>query len=381
MLTPEQVADKFFATKNDYRKAIGYLKGQGLLVTGWPQRMMLHVVGTQAQLERAFSTRFGWYNHASEQFLAPTVAPSVPKGIPIVGSANIVYRTKRYQPSLIKHAAGNGLLSGYSPQQIAQVFDYIGAYNNNYVGFGITIGIIGTGGVSIQNGAHVGDIEAFRSIYHWQQPLLFPYLPMKVLSTTGAGFANPPPVTATTSTCNEIPGQGSSNPNLPASESPTAGCNPEDIEAQVDSETVSTLAPAAQTQFYLDYQPSDSQGFSAQGLALVDSEISDALATNTADVLSLSFGGDEYTLSQESPPPFNSSGTGVEQLMFAQALLSRDSRLRFLGRPWRERMPRQPGLAARERPLRLVSRQRRERRRRRRRQHPDGWRREAPPVR
>ena len=320
MLTPQQVGDRFFATKADYQKASAYLKGQGLLVSGWPQRMMLHVTGTQSQLEKAFSTRFGWYQNGPEKFLAPMFAPSVPKGVPIVGSSNIVYRTQRYRPSLIKHAAGNGLLSGYSPQQIAQVFDYIGAYNNNYVGYLITIGVIGTGGVSVQSGGHIGDIEAFRKIYNVQQPQLFPYLPMKVLSSTGSGFANPPAVTATTSTCNETPGVGSSNPNLPASESPTATCNPEDVEAQVDSETINVLAPAAQTQFYLDYQPSDSQGFSAQGLVLADSEISDALATNTADVLSISFGGDEYTLSQENPPPFNSSGTGVEQLMFAQAV-------------------------------------------------------------
>jgi subtilase family serine protease len=126
-------------------------------------------------------------------------------------------------------------------------------------------------------------------------------------------FARPPAVTAP---CNQ-----SSNPNLPPSESPTPSCNPEDVEAQVDTEQIGTLAPGAFLQFYLDYEPSDSQGFTAQGLALATDEIEDAVAANTADVLSMSFGGDEYTESQETPPPFNSSGTGVQQVQFANAVV------------------------------------------------------------
>jgi subtilase family serine protease len=304
-LTPLQVADRFMATSSDYKKATAYLKGNGLLVTGWPQRMMLHVIGTQAQLEKAFNTKFGWYRHRSEQFIAPMSAPHVPSGVPIVGSANIVYRTKRYTPSVV-HVSSNGLFSGYSPQQIATVFDYAGAYNVGFIGGGINIGIIGTGPVSVAAPGHVGDLETLRATYH-----AIGSNSLQVVSHIGDGFAAPPPVTKP---CNQ-----SSNPQLPPSESPTPTCNPEDGEAQIDTQQSATLAPGSIVQFYLDFVPSDSQGFTAQGLALADPEIQDALANNTSDILSLSFGGDEYSLSQEVPPPFNSSGNGVEQLMFAQA--------------------------------------------------------------
>jgi kumamolisin len=305
-LTPAQVADRFMATASDYAKATKYLQGHGLLVTGWPQRMLLHVIGTQAALEKAFETKFGWYRHGSEQFIAPMIAPHLPPGVPIVGSANIVYRTKRYTPSVV-HASTNGLLSGYSPQQLQTVFDYIGAYSVGYTGSGITIGIIGTGPVSVQSSGHLGDLEAMRGIFH-----NIGTNPLTVVSRLGSGFATPPQVTAQ---CNQ-----SSNPQLPPSESPTPSCNPEDGEAQIDSEQTATLAPGANVQFYLDFVPSDSQGFTEQGLPLADAEISDALAANKADILSLSFGGDEPSLASENPPPFNSGGTGFEQVMFAQAV-------------------------------------------------------------
>ena len=314
-MTPDQIADRYYATTTDYQKSIDYLKGQGLVVTSWPTRFMIHVAGTQAQLEKAFSTKLAWYRHGNEVYIAPSVAPSVPKGVPIVGSDNIVYRTKRYSPSVI-HAASNGLLSGYSPQQIQRVFDYITAYTGGYTGSGINIGIIGTGPVSVQSGTRVGDLDAMRSTYK-----AIGSNPLTVVSNLAPPFAQPPAVTASSSTCSNDTGAGSSNPNLPPSESPTSSCNPEDVEAQIDTEQSALLAPGAQVQFYLDYEPSAGpSGYSAQGLALADDEINDALAANSADILSLSFGGDEYSLSQESPPPFNSSGTGVEQLLFAQAV-------------------------------------------------------------
>jgi subtilase family serine protease len=306
LLTPSEVADRFMATSSDYAKATKYLQGNGLLVSGWPQRMLLHVIGTQAALEQAFQTKFGWYRHGAEQFIAPMIAPHVPQGVPIVGSANIVYRTKRYTPSVV-HAATNGFLSGYSPQQIQTVFDYIGAYNVGYLGGGITIGIIGTGPVSVQSTGHLGDLDAMRAIFH-----NIGTNPLTVVSRLGSGFAAPPAVTAP---CNQ-----SSNPQLPPSESPTPTCNPEDGETQIDTEQTATLAPGANVQYYLDFVPSDSQGFSAQGLALADAEIADAIAGNTADILSLSFGGDEPSLASQNPPPFNSAGTGFEQIMFANAV-------------------------------------------------------------
>jgi subtilase family serine protease len=287
-LTPEQIADRFFATSADYAAATKYLQKFGLKVAGWKQRFLLHVTGSQGQLERAFSTKFAWYQHRNETFLAPTVAPSVPKGVPIAGSPNIVYRTKRFLPSKVK-ATSNGLLSGYSPQQIQLAFDYAGAYNVGYTGAGITIGIIGTGPVSLTTSSHIGDLEAMRAIYGAQGSNTIALAPVTG-TQNGVVFSQPPPVTKQ---CFQ-----SSNPNLPPSESPTANCNPEDGEAQLDTEQTALLAPSAKVNYYLGYTADDGSGFTAQGLAVVDAEIQQALNDNLSDILSLSFGGDEQASGQ-----------------------------------------------------------------------------------
>jgi subtilase family serine protease len=297
-LTPEQVADRFMATTSDYAAATAYLKRYGLKVAGWSSRMILHVTGTQHQLESAFSTKFGWYKNRNETFLAPIMAPRVPKGVPIVGSLNIVYRTRDFQPSKI--TVSNGLTSGYSPQQMQLAFDYAGAYNVGYTGAGITIGVIGTGGVSINSTGHLGDLEAMRGIYGAQGANT-----ITLEAVTGAGFATPPAVTKTTSSCNDTTPAGGDNPNLPPSESPTSTCNPEDGEAQIDTEQTALLSPGSAIQFYLGYQPSSTNpsdsGFSAQGLGgdLWIPELAQALQTNTADILSISFGGDEESFTPQ----------------------------------------------------------------------------------
>ena len=145
-LTTQEMADRFLATASDYAAARKYLEGFGLTVTGWKQRYLLHAAGTQRQLERALNAKFGWYQHGNEVFFGPMTAPHVPAGVPIVGSPNVVYRTKAQQPSVVT-ATTNGVQSGYSPQQLQNAFDYTGIYNLFYFGSGITIGIVGSGPV------------------------------------------------------------------------------------------------------------------------------------------------------------------------------------------------------------------------------------------
>ncbi|MBV9646682.1 MAG: S8/S53 family peptidase [Candidatus Eremiobacteraeota bacterium] len=302
-LTPEQIADRFFATSADYAAAMKYLERFGLRVSGWKQRYMLHVVGTQQQLEQAFSTKFGVYQHAGETFFAPMTAPSVPKDVPIVGSENIVYRWKLYQPSM-KKAQSNGLLSGYSPQQIQEAFDYIGAYNSGFTGNGATVGIIGTGPVSLQSSTHLGDLVAMRAIYHTIGTNTINLVPVSG-TVGGQTWAPPPAVTATTSQCSDFPPVGGSNPDLPPSVSPTSTCNPEDGEAQIDTEQIGVLAPGATIDFYLGYTPNlvingKPQGYSAQGLLVWQDEVQQAINDNIVDVLSISFGSDEQAAQMDN---------------------------------------------------------------------------------
>lgn len=328
-LEPDEIADRFLASKNDYIAAATYLRKQGLQVGIYRQRMVLHVTGTQAQLESAFGTSFGLYRNGSETFVAPTTRPQIAAGVPIVGSVDIVKRPARLRHSFVRGPGGltNGRTTGYAPQQIAAAFDYTGAYNAGYTGAGITVGIIGTGPVQVQGGGRIGDAEAYKALFR-----VGGTSGVSIVSTTSAdpvvnsaaGFSTPPPVTAQCS--------ASSDPNYPASESPTSTCNPEDFEAQLDTEQVASLARDSNVQFFLAYNPNDGcagaigrtcapgTGHAYQGLAEADEELQTAVDANSADVLSLSYGGAEPGFAGTSPPyPFDSNGGGLDPLIF-QAL-------------------------------------------------------------
>ncbi len=326
-LTPVDIANRFAATARDQAAAAKYFTGLGLQVGGWKQRMMLRVAGTEAQLETAFRTKFGTFqNPQGRNFLAPMTAPSVPAGVPVIGSADIVVRPKRFVSTLVP---ATGTTAGYAPQQIARAFDYDGAYAAGYTGGGITVGIIGTGGIQTSGGGRIGDADAYKALYHVggaSTVSIVAATPSDPVVNSASGFAPPPPVTG--------PCTISGYPGLPPSESPTANCNPEDGESQLDTEQAASLARDAAVQFFLAYNPNDAcpnakigspcpagTGFPLQGLAESDEELQTAIDHDSADVLSLSFGGDEYQsvapTGRGSPPyPFTSDGSGLDPMEF-----------------------------------------------------------------
>jgi len=321
-LTPVEIANRFAATASDQTAAAKYFAGLGLQVGGWKQRMLLRVVGTQAQLETAFRTKFGTFQSPQGlNFLAPMKTPSVPAGVPVVGSADIVVRPKRFVSTLVP---ATGTTAGYAPQQIARAFDYDGAYAAGYTGAGITVGIIGTGGIQTTGGGRVGDADAYKALYHIggaSTVSIVAATPSDPVVNSASGFAPPPPVTGPCAT--------SGAPGLPPSESPTATCNPEDGESQLDTEQAASLARDSAVQFFLAYNPNDAcptekigspcpagTGYPLQGLAESDEELQTAIDNDSADVLSLSFGGDEYQSAGppvSSPPaPFTTDGSGLD---------------------------------------------------------------------
>ena len=330
-LTPDQIADRYGATLAQQTAAIAYFHGFNIWASGWKQRMLLHVAGTQPQLEAAFHTKFGSYRSPTgEAFIAPMSAPSVGAGVPVVGSANIVFRAKRFNRQFV---SSKGPGTGYSPQQIAAAFDYTGAYNAGYTGTGITIAVVGTGPIqtTTTSPARLGDADAYKQLYNVGGSST-----VNIVATTGSdpvinansGFASPPPVTAP---CNT-----SGAPGFDPSDSPSLGpplCNPEDGEAQLDTEQTAELAKDATVEFYLAFNPNDGcgaaigtacapgTGFPAQGLLETDEELQTIIDHNTADVVSMSFGGAEFAQAGppgESPPfEFTSDGSGLDPTEFA----------------------------------------------------------------
>ena len=92
-LTPAQFAEQFGPTLEDYQAVIDFAKVNGLTVTGThPNRVVLEVSGSVANIERAFHVTLHTYRHPREarDFYAPDVEASMDLAVPIlqVGGLN-----------------------------------------------------------------------------------------------------------------------------------------------------------------------------------------------------------------------------------------------------------------------------------------------------
>ncbi|MGH8164128.1 MAG: protease pro-enzyme activation domain-containing protein, partial [Rhodanobacteraceae bacterium] len=332
-LTPQEVGDRYGATLRDYTDAAQYFARHGLHVGGWPQRQALFVAGTQAALESAFGTTFGLYEKNGQKFVAPMSQPHFAQVLPVTGVAHLVTARTMHTYN-IPVRAGNGTFAGYSPQQIQNAFDYSGAYKAGFDGTGITVGIIGTGGISAKDVPFYGKLFGARVATVTEAPVTDSgeaaglaqagvptpnpnpsASPQAPYAYSDPGLATPPPVTPP---CGTPPY---------ASILPTATCNPEDGEAQLDTEQIAALAPGSAVSFYLAFNPADCAGANSgacnavnpgaigvQGLFIADDEIAQAIADNTSDSVSLSYGGGEV---DDVGLVFDGNGVGYEPMEFA----------------------------------------------------------------
>jgi len=325
-LTPQELGDRFGASAADYAASIRTLNGMGLQTKAFPQRQMLRVYGAQAALERFIGAKFGLYRKGTQRFLAPMTAPHVDGRI-AVRSLRATIGLHRARRDLVPLRASHGLLLGYAPQQVAAAFDYTGAYAAGFTGRGITVGIVGTGPLADGDArvAGTGDVAYYRSLYgiggggtlrqvYGTDANVSPGNPNAVGGGYSTGLQTPPPVTSETTAACVTQGY---NPAVPgANISDYTTCNPEDVEAQLDTEQIAALAPDANTNFYLAYNPTECFAAGTYqpgaacpgsttaapiapvqelGLFLSDDEIQQAIGDDAVDVLSISFGGDEPT--------------------------------------------------------------------------------------
>src|SRR6266849_5264858 len=86
-LTCPQFTEAFGPTEQEYQAVIAFAGAQGLQVTGThPNRLVLDVSGSVADIEKAFHIVLRVYRHPAEprDFHEPDVEPSVPAEIPIL---------------------------------------------------------------------------------------------------------------------------------------------------------------------------------------------------------------------------------------------------------------------------------------------------------
>ncbi len=86
-LTPPQFAERFGPAKEDYEALIRFARANGLTVTAeHPNRTLLDVNGSVADIERAFQTTLRVYPHPTEArtFYAPESEPSIEIGVEVL---------------------------------------------------------------------------------------------------------------------------------------------------------------------------------------------------------------------------------------------------------------------------------------------------------
>jgi len=86
-LTPSQFAERFGPAEQDYREVVRFATSHGLTVAGThPNRTLLEVKGSVANVEKALHVRMGVYQHPTEArtFYAPDSDPSPALAVPLL---------------------------------------------------------------------------------------------------------------------------------------------------------------------------------------------------------------------------------------------------------------------------------------------------------
>ena len=86
-LTPEQFTEQFGPTEKDYEAVIAFAKANGLKVTTThPNRVILDVSGSVADIEKALHVTLRVYQHPTEKriFHAPDTEPSLDLTVPVL---------------------------------------------------------------------------------------------------------------------------------------------------------------------------------------------------------------------------------------------------------------------------------------------------------
>lgn len=353
-LTPQEIGERFGASTSDYQKVADYFVSHGLRVAGWPQHLAMTVAGPQSAMEAAFGTKFGLYEKDGQQFVAPTSTPHFASALPVSAVENLVSLRRMHTYIMVPPRANNGSAFGYSPQQVRNAFDYSGAYGKGFDGTGITVGIIGTGPINVDRSTWCGDkdLAALTALYKNVNAAnvcevnvttngVSAGLSVSGIPTAAPASPNPtgtPVPNPSTSPTSMFPYSGDFQTPPPVTDTCSGSlpaCNPEDGEAQLDTQQVATLAPGAAVNFYLAYnasdcfvyfpntcasapspQPSGSTNYGQPQIGIIeaDPEIQQAIADNSADVISLSYGGGEP---QNQGALFNANGVGFGPEEFA----------------------------------------------------------------
>jgi len=162
-LAPEQFAERFGPAEEDYQAVIAFAEAQGLkVIARHPNRVLLDVSGSVADIEKAFQVTLRLYPHPGEAgaFYAPDVEPSLDLGVPVLsvsGLNNYVLPHPNLRATPVDQLAKTIPLLGSGPSGTYMGNDFRRAYvpNVSLTGAGQVVGLLEF------DGFYAKDITAF----------------------------------------------------------------------------------------------------------------------------------------------------------------------------------------------------------------------------
>ncbi len=251
-LTTRQFAERFAPTAAQREQVVSWMRSAGLQVLDrFANGTFITARGTVKQIDSAFSTRLYAYQQHGHGFFANGMGVRLPawlaaRLVAVSGLSNRgtrSHRTLRLDRSL--HEGGSGPSGGFTPQDVAQIYDMDSIHQRGVTGKGVTVGIVAGGNIVDS------DVAAYQQQYG--------------LHTTIERVAVHDP--------------NGTKPLTP------------DSEFELDTEMVSAVAPDAHILLYTD---------SNQGLDGIAVTFNQMVSENRASVLSTSLDGpEEFWLSDD----------------------------------------------------------------------------------
>jgi uncharacterized repeat protein (TIGR03803 family) len=164
-LTPDQFAQRFAPTEEDYQSVVNFAQSHGLHVTGkHSNRTLVSVRGMAGDVERAFHITLNEYQHPTEArtFYAPSADPSVDLATPLLsvgGLDNFVVPRRCLHPMAVEQAKPDQTGAGPGGTYVGNDFRAAYVPGETLTGTGQTVGLL-----EFESGYFQNDITSYETL-------------------------------------------------------------------------------------------------------------------------------------------------------------------------------------------------------------------------
>jgi len=153
-LSVQEFTEQFGPTEEDYAAVVGFARQNGLTVTGTsPNRLILNVTGSVANIERAFHVTMSSYQHPTEPrtFHSPDREPSASLGVPLWHISGLDNFSIPQPAGLTRDPQAKGNTTGSGPGGYFIGSDMRAAYSGGtaLTGTGQSVGLLEFAGYNI----------------------------------------------------------------------------------------------------------------------------------------------------------------------------------------------------------------------------------------